>query len=48
MDEGADAIILGCTEIPLVIKEEDFEINLYDPMQIAVREITKNYQNKGF
>lgn len=27
---GAEGIILGCTEIPLIVKQEDYEIFLYD------------------
>jgi aspartate racemase len=29
-DRGAEGIILGCTEIPLIVKQEDYEIFLYD------------------
>jgi len=28
--EGAEGIILGCTEIPLLVKQEDFEVPLFD------------------
>ena len=28
--EGAEGIILGCTEIPLLIKQTDFDIPIYD------------------
>ena len=28
--EGAEGIILGCTEIPLLIKPNDFELPLFD------------------
>jgi aspartate racemase len=38
---GAEGIILGCTEIPLIVKQEDYEIYLYDTTtlhaQAAVR-----------
>jgi aspartate racemase len=27
---GAEGIILGCTEIPLIVKQEDYDIFLYD------------------
>ncbi len=27
---GAEGIILGCTEIPLIVKQEDYDIVLYD------------------
>lgn len=29
-ERGAEGIILGCTEIPLIVKQEDYEICLYD------------------
>ncbi|RYF93543.1 MAG: aspartate/glutamate racemase family protein [Chitinophagaceae bacterium] len=29
-DAGAGGIILGCTEIPLLVKQEDFELPLFD------------------
>ena len=28
--EGAEGIILGCTEIPLLIKPNDFDLPLFD------------------
>ena len=28
--EGAEGIILGCTEIPILIKEKDFDLPLFD------------------
>ncbi|WP_455279314.1 aspartate/glutamate racemase family protein [[Eubacterium] cellulosolvens] len=33
-DRGAQGIILGCTEIPLLVKEEDCRIRLYDTTKI--------------
>lgn len=32
---GADAIIAGCTEVPLVLKEEDIPVPLIEPMKIV-------------
>ncbi len=32
---GAEAIIAGCTEVPLVLKDEDIPIPLIEPMRIA-------------
>jgi aspartate racemase len=29
-EKGAEGIILGCTEIPLLIKQEDYELPLFD------------------
>jgi len=31
---GAEAIIAGCTEVPLVLKAEDIEVPLIEPLQI--------------
>lgn len=44
-DHGAQAVILGCTEIPLLIKQEDVSIPVFDTMTIhaeyAVKEALK-------
>jgi aspartate racemase len=32
--EGATAIILGCTEIPLLVKQEDTDVPLYDSTRV--------------
>ena len=38
--QGADAIIAGCTEIPLAIRQEDFTLPFIDPMEgLAFRSI---------
>jgi aspartate racemase len=34
VDEGAEAIILGCTEIPLLVSAPDAKVPLYDTMQL--------------
>jgi len=34
---GAEAIIAGCTEIPLVLREEDIPVPFIEPMRIAAR-----------
>lgn len=36
-DKGAEGIILGCTEIPLYVKQEDFDIPLFDTTMIHAR-----------
>lgn len=41
IESGAEAIVLGCTEIPLVLKQKNFGIKLYDPMEITAKEIIK-------
>ena len=35
IERGAGAIIAGCTEIPLVLREEDISVPLIEPMKIA-------------
>jgi len=34
---GAEGIILGCTEIPLLVKQKDYDIQLYDTTFIHAR-----------
>jgi len=34
IQRGAEAVIAGCTEVPLVLKEEDIEVPLIEPLQI--------------
>ncbi len=34
---GADLLIAGCTEIPLVLKPGDFEVPVLDPLQVLAR-----------
>jgi aspartate racemase len=34
---GAGGIILGCTEIPMLIKPEDVNIPLYDTLKIHLK-----------
>jgi len=34
IDKGAEAIITGCTEIPLILKEGDISIPVIDPTQV--------------
>jgi aspartate racemase len=35
--KGAGGIILGCTEIPLYVKQEDYEIPLFNTTEIHAR-----------
>jgi len=39
IDRGAEAVILGCTELPLAIQAENFSIPVIDPGLIAVRRL---------
>ena len=40
-EKGAEGIILGCTEIPLLVKQEDVEIPLFDTMTIHAEAAVK-------
>ena len=37
IDKGAEVIIAGCTEIPLILKEGDVSVPLIDPTQILAK-----------
>ena len=39
VDEGAECIILGCTEIPMLISQDDFTIPVFDTAKIHSRAI---------
>ena len=39
INKGAEGIILGCTEIPLLVKQEDTEIPLFDTLHIHANAI---------
>ncbi len=38
-EENIDGIILGCTELPLMIKKDDFDISVLDTMEIHIKSI---------
>lgn len=38
---GAEGIVLGCTEIPLLVKQDDVRIKLYDTMALHVDAIAQ-------
>ena len=38
-NENVDGIILGCTELPLMINENDFDIAVFDTMDIHIKGI---------
>jgi len=44
--KGCDAVILGCTELPLLISQKDSDLKLYDTLQILA-EATVEYSVKG-
>jgi aspartate racemase len=35
--QGAEAIVAGCTEVPLVLSQKDFEVPFIDPMYFLAR-----------
>lgn len=35
IERGAEAIIAGCTEVPLVLRDEDISVPLIEPLRIA-------------
>jgi aspartate racemase len=37
IDRGAQAIVAGCTEVPLVLSQKDFDIPFIDPMHFLAR-----------
>ncbi|MUK87839.1 amino acid racemase [Ornithinibacillus sp. L9] len=41
VEDGAEGIILGCTEIPLLIKQDDTEIPLFDTTQIHANKVAE-------
>ena len=38
---GADLLVAGCTEIPLVLKPGDFEVPILDPMLVLARAVVE-------
>jgi aspartate racemase len=34
IERGAEGIVLGCTEIPLLVKQEDIRVPVYDTTEI--------------
>ena len=41
IEQGAEAVIMGCTEIPLAVKPEDYSIPVLDPGLIAARKLLR-------
>ncbi|HJY12234.1 MAG TPA: aspartate/glutamate racemase family protein, partial [Flavobacterium sp.] len=39
IEEGVEGIILGCTEIPMLISQEDFDIPVFDTTKIHCQAI---------
>ena len=45
-EEDAEGVILGCTEIPLLIKQEDVKVPVFDTMTIHVEAAVKYALNE--
>ncbi len=45
-EEGVEGVILGCTEIPLLVKQQDVRITLYDSMGIHIEKAVEFALNK--
>lgn len=41
MDQGAQALVMGCTEIPLILEGETFPVPLIDPNEIIAQAAVK-------
>lgn len=41
IDKGAEGVILGCTEIPLLIKENDCDIPIFDTTKIHIESVVE-------
>jgi aspartate racemase len=44
--QGAQAIIAGCTEVPLVLKERDLSVPVIDPISILAEAAIENAQGR--
>lgn len=45
-EEGAQGVVLGCTEIPLLIKQEDVTVPVFDTMEIHAKAAVRHALNK--
>ena len=43
MEEGANVIIAGCTEIPLVLNSSDLDVNVINPMDVVIDYILEHF-----
>lgn len=44
--KGAQVIIAGCTEIPLILKDKDIKVSIIDPTNILAKRAVKKAKNK--
>lgn len=47
VSRGAEAIVAGCTEIPLVLRPGDLEVPLIEPMEIGARACVRKAGHQG-
>ncbi|MFP4116431.1 MAG: aspartate/glutamate racemase family protein [Candidatus Aenigmatarchaeota archaeon] len=45
--KGSDAVIMGCTEIPLVLSNNDFPVPLIDPVEILAEKVVEVSKNES-
>jgi aspartate racemase len=45
-EEGVEGVILGCTEIPLLIKQQDVSVPVFDTTAIHVEAAVKHALNR--
>lgn len=43
IEEGANVIIAGCTEIPLVLHSSDLDVNVINPMDVVIDYILEHF-----
>jgi len=41
VEKGAECIVLGCTEIPMLVSQDDFEIPVFDTTKIHSQAIVE-------
>ncbi len=42
--QGAGGIVLGCTEIPLLVNQKDFECAVFNPLEILAEKAVEHAQ----
>lgn len=46
IDNGADALIMGCTEIPLILKNQNIDVPMINPNKVIAKVAVQFAQNK--
>ena len=47
-NKGAEAIILGCTELSLILSQKDVNIKIFDTMAVLATTVIKYSTNNNF